>query len=374
VAHELVFRLPALPERVWDALTNPAKLSAWFGVTDLVPEPGRRFTITPRAVTGLDGPITGEVLAVDEHRLVMLWRTGAGELVMTWLVEAGRGGSVLTVTQSGGLGSGGPEQTYEALFDEHLRGFLRTGMLSRIQPPPRPSQDPLAELGLDPEPDSSPVALFKALSKPKQPRERRRPRGVFIAFLAGIVVALVVIAWAATSSGTLPSWGAPGQQGQPLANDTHSDQPSPSESGTRAGNPVGPGATDTPAAAPSAGPEGAATAAPTTTAAAAPMTVGTSVNDSLLTFTVTVTVRNPAGAAQRWRNARVTLAILDLGVSNVDNPVSWTKHGSIVCFTPSPAVADVGPGAMFSFRFTVTKAASGLLGDVDGAALDDPDC
>jgi uncharacterized protein YndB with AHSA1/START domain len=101
--------LPAAPERVWEALTDPEQLSAWFGArVDLEARPGAtaRFRWT-------DGRERGAVVeTVERHRLLALrWLpferlpnggtapVGTGRIEVT-LEPDGRG-TLLTVIEWG---------------------------------------------------------------------------------------------------------------------------------------------------------------------------------------------------------------------------------------------------------------------------------
>jgi uncharacterized protein YndB with AHSA1/START domain len=431
--HELAFQLPSLPERVWDALTNPVKVAGWFGENDLAAQAGHRFTIRPRPASGFDGPITGEVLAVDApNRLVMRWRTSSGDLVMSWLVEPGKGGTRLRVIQTSVLGPGrvheaafvGAQEIYRTLFDEQLRGFLRSGMLGRLQPPPRPKGPAsLFEPAVHPEPESSPVAAFNAIEPESSPvaafnaiepesspvaafdaiapnPERRRDwepgphqnpdrpwsRGVVIAICAGVALAVALGGWAVAAH-PLKTWGAPGPQGKEIsaAIDTTSgtDVTAPGDPGASGGSagsgrPAAPGDPGGPVA---PGPGGSGTqpvtplpSDPTGTAGTlAAMTVGFEfLSTSLLGYTARVTVANPAGDAQSWQNAKVTLTGVNLSVSDVDTNVTYTIGAGVVCFYPSEAVAAVPPGGAVSFSFYVTAPV--VLGTISAAALNDTAC
>jgi uncharacterized protein YndB with AHSA1/START domain len=106
--------LPALPDRVWAALTEAGELSAWFGaeVTGEIREMGR---VTFRWVDGRERPAVIEELE-RPRRLAFRWlpfeRHADGE---TWVVGAGRveisveevpEGSRITVAERGPIGAG----------------------------------------------------------------------------------------------------------------------------------------------------------------------------------------------------------------------------------------------------------------------------
>jgi hypothetical protein len=379
-------------------------VAGWFGENDLVAQAGHRFTIRPRPASGFDGPITGEVLAVEApNRLVMRWRTTSGDLVMTWLVEPGKGGTRLRVIQSSVLGPGraheatfvGTQDVYRTLFDEQLRGFLRSGMLGRIQPPPRPKRPAsLFEPAADPEPESSPVAAFGAVPpdpdrrrdwEPKPHRSPDRPwsRGVVVAICAGVALAVALGSWVVASD-PFSTWAAPGPQGRELSAATDATGTGASASAGDLGGSGGSGRAATqgdPGGPGAAVPGGSGTQpatpqppGPTDTAGTlAAMTVSFEFpSTSLLGYTARVTVTNPAGETQNWQNAKVTLTGLNLIVSNVDTNVTSDIRAGLVCFYPSEAAAAVPPAGTVSFSFAVTAPV--VLGTISAAALNDPAC
>ncbi len=92
--NDLRFDFAALPERVWEAMTNPTKAAGWLP-DGLVAQVGRRFSFP--------GPhrISGEVIAVDPPSRVVLRCRRTTELgapvvesVMTWFVERAPGGTL----------------------------------------------------------------------------------------------------------------------------------------------------------------------------------------------------------------------------------------------------------------------------------------
>jgi uncharacterized protein YndB with AHSA1/START domain len=112
--------LPAEPERVWQALTDPAALCSWFW-------PESAFGTTAEVDLGegyrIDGPkaglsLTGRYLTVDPpKRLVMTWQWAGedgGTMVRIELAPDGEG-TVLTLTHEG-FADG-------TTRDEHVRGW-----------------------------------------------------------------------------------------------------------------------------------------------------------------------------------------------------------------------------------------------------------
>jgi uncharacterized protein YndB with AHSA1/START domain len=108
--------LPAPPARVWEALSVPGQLSAWFGArADIDPRPGGRALFR-----WPDGAERGAVVETAEapRLLVFRWlpfdRRGGGPIR---LIGAGRvrielepheGGTLLTVVEIGVPGAEGP--------------------------------------------------------------------------------------------------------------------------------------------------------------------------------------------------------------------------------------------------------------------------
>lgn len=65
------------PATVWRALTVPDLLAAWLGGEGIRAEAGSRFTAAEDALPSI-GAVDGEVLAVEEERLLRLrWRHSA---------------------------------------------------------------------------------------------------------------------------------------------------------------------------------------------------------------------------------------------------------------------------------------------------------
>jgi len=67
------------PERVWRALTDRQKLSAWLMPNDFEPLLGHRFTFRSKPQPGWDGVTHCEVVELEPpRRLAFTWRGGAG--------------------------------------------------------------------------------------------------------------------------------------------------------------------------------------------------------------------------------------------------------------------------------------------------------
>jgi uncharacterized protein YndB with AHSA1/START domain len=93
--------LPAAPERVWHALTDPAELAAWFWPERLSPA----VSVTTagfRIEAGAAGfAVSGSYVDMDPpHRLVFTWRWDAApaeETLVTVRLEPADGGTLLTL-------------------------------------------------------------------------------------------------------------------------------------------------------------------------------------------------------------------------------------------------------------------------------------
>src|SRR3954451_10896340 len=91
---EFAFEYPALPDRVWEALTNSTKLATWLTDNDFVPVVGHRFMLGADGFPGLLRPVVGEVCDADPpRRRVMRWPGGSSRATVTWLVQPASGGS-----------------------------------------------------------------------------------------------------------------------------------------------------------------------------------------------------------------------------------------------------------------------------------------
>lgn len=96
------------PELVWRALTEPALVARWLGVSDIRAIVGERFAVKPGGPAG-EAPVDCEVLEADpNHLLSYRWRSeGAGEAtvldtVVTWILEpTAEGGTRLRLVHDG---------------------------------------------------------------------------------------------------------------------------------------------------------------------------------------------------------------------------------------------------------------------------------
>ncbi len=97
--------LPAPPARVWEALTQPDQLSAWFGTSaSLDLRPGGNVTFTWDQ-PGVHGTNSGVIEIVDPpHRFVWRWRTGSNDAPATrveFTLDAHPQGTRLRMVESG---------------------------------------------------------------------------------------------------------------------------------------------------------------------------------------------------------------------------------------------------------------------------------
>ncbi len=66
----------APPQRVWQALTDPALLARWLMPNDFEPKVGKRFTFAPDCPASWEGNVACEVLElVPGQRMVWSWHT-----------------------------------------------------------------------------------------------------------------------------------------------------------------------------------------------------------------------------------------------------------------------------------------------------------
>jgi uncharacterized protein YndB with AHSA1/START domain len=104
--------LPAPPDRVWQALTDPAALGEWLmPVEEFAPVPGQRFRLRATPMPGWDGVVHCEVLDVDApRRLSYRWQGSRMRTatVVTWtLTPLDDGGTRLHLHHDGFTGLGG---------------------------------------------------------------------------------------------------------------------------------------------------------------------------------------------------------------------------------------------------------------------------
>lgn len=100
---------PHAPERVWQAIADPAQLSSWLMSTDFEATVGRPYTMRAKPQGGFDGVVTGEVLEVEPPRkLVYSWNGGPlKNTVVVWTLEPRGKGTWLRLEHRGFSGIAG---------------------------------------------------------------------------------------------------------------------------------------------------------------------------------------------------------------------------------------------------------------------------
>lgn len=119
------------PERVWQALTDPALVAQWWAAGDIKPVIGHRFTLD----MGKWGKQPCEVTAVEPGRLLQY--RFALDTTVTWRLESQNQGTLLSLEHSGfdldsplarsafeGMGNGWPTilERPEAVVSETSKG------------------------------------------------------------------------------------------------------------------------------------------------------------------------------------------------------------------------------------------------------------
>jgi uncharacterized protein YndB with AHSA1/START domain len=97
------FDLHHLPEKVWQALTDPALLAEWLlPVTDLELDPGAPFTLKAPPQPGWDGLVHCRFLEIEAQRkLSYTWVVGDIDTVVTFTLTPTTSGTRLGLEQSG---------------------------------------------------------------------------------------------------------------------------------------------------------------------------------------------------------------------------------------------------------------------------------
>ena len=97
------FDLHHLPEKVWQALTDPALLAEWLlPVTDLELDPGAPFTLKAPPQPGWDGIVHCRFLEIEAQRkLSYTWVVGDIDTVVTFTLTPTTSGTRLGLEQSG---------------------------------------------------------------------------------------------------------------------------------------------------------------------------------------------------------------------------------------------------------------------------------
>ncbi|MFK3979856.1 SRPBCC domain-containing protein [Micromonospora sp. NPDC050397] len=349
--------------RVWRALTDAQLIGQWLGATDLQPEAGAPFELTPIDLPGVEGEVNGAVVEIVEpHLLVVRWREdGVRVLVRFELVDTEEG-SRLTVRQSGtdGHWTSEQEQQRQQAYEQLLAGPLPAVL------------DWLAFREVDFTSDGTPAVGAAATGVEPGATERGRPvrRRLVGGLIAAAIVlggALVVVALARPSHDTTttaaqepgvvtsgPADAAP--SGTPATSGTaappsRTGAPPPSASATVSANPsvtASPGSPPPPQA-PAGPPAGGAAAPPAQPNLEARYTRASS---ELLGYTGEIVVSNSGSAAAgQW----VVTVVLHGGATVAD--VSGANHqqkGRTVTFTGGTVAA----GAAARFTFQVNAALS----------------
>jgi hypothetical protein len=404
--YELDFEYPALPERVWAALTDPAKVRSWLGDA-------------------------GSVVAVDKQQVVLELASGGQSARARLLVEPASGGSRLRVRHSGELWAA---QIYEDLFARRLAQVLRGGLIAHILPrrgfgaaaPARTGPPAVVAPAVVPPAVVPPAVVPPAVVPPAvvppavvppavvPPAVVRPVVAVPAVAVPPAVVPAAVVPAAVVPSAVVPPVVVPRATVVPVAAPLRADRPqstvrwpwmivavaalaaagfglywfvgvAPSHTsaahdpstavkdpairgGPHAVTPVG-GPARSGALNSTVPVSGAMSAVPTSATAdtATPLTVSYAVSArSVAGYSVTVSVYNPSGVAQDWSTVRVQYAGVNVAVSKVTPTV---QHSGPGCFYPSASVRTVAAGVTFHFSFTVTAVAGTLLGDVRNVSL-----
>jgi uncharacterized protein YndB with AHSA1/START domain len=114
--------LPAPPENVWAALTDPAAISEWLmATTDFVPRIGASFRMKTGRLAA-EGWVRAEVLELDQpRRMVWAWSVDAAEpTTVTFELTPVAEGTLLRLTHVGDI-------------DSAIGGLLEEGWPTRIE-------------------------------------------------------------------------------------------------------------------------------------------------------------------------------------------------------------------------------------------------
>jgi len=374
---DLRFDYAALPERIWEAMTNPTKAAAWLP-DGLAAEIGRRFTLPGSG-------LSGEVIAVDPpSRVALRWRQPVEpghehlESVMTWVVARAPGGASVRVILppiDDPAVAADLVAALRTLFDERLRSVLRSHAPASTARDPAPvhlaspvlidAATPIGALGgageAVVEGGSQAVSVWPVLRKTKGRPKKSGPRRRIGTALAYRLVAVIAIAAAGVAitfgASAIPWANAPGEStlgddvaatGSPVTSDAAQANPG--------GNVSGPVSAATPGGTITSGSTGSPVTIPTVTAPPLipPLTVSLQVVDEILGYTVNATITNPAGAAQSWLNLRVHIDGVPL-ITVLGSLVALLLPGNDPCFAPAVATS-VGAGQTLQFSFKVTGA------------------
>ena len=114
--------LPAPPEKVWAALTDPAAISEWLMATaDFEPRIGASFRMKTGSLAA-DGWVRAEVLELDpSRRMVWAWSVDAAEpTTVTFELTPVAEGTLLRLTHVGDI-------------DPAIGGLLEEGWPTRVE-------------------------------------------------------------------------------------------------------------------------------------------------------------------------------------------------------------------------------------------------
>ena len=115
-------------ERVWQALTNPKALAAWYADNDFQPVVGHRFEFRTEPGPTFDGRLTCEVIAIEApYRLAYTFIGGAmkRETVVTWTLTPEGNGTRLQLEHAGFIG-------FRAILVSHILGRGWQNFLRRL--------------------------------------------------------------------------------------------------------------------------------------------------------------------------------------------------------------------------------------------------
>lgn len=99
--------LPAPPEKVWRALTQPHLIEEWLMKNDFKAVEGHRFTLSRQPSPDVNVVIDCEVIAIEPNRaLSYRWSAYGTDTVVTFALTPIEAGTMLRVEQAGF----GPEQ------------------------------------------------------------------------------------------------------------------------------------------------------------------------------------------------------------------------------------------------------------------------
>jgi len=388
----LEFSFPAPLERVWQALTDQRQLGVWLMETDFAPIVGHRFMFRPGGLRGFQGPISGVVLECEApaseafRRLVMRWRSGQTQSLVTWLVTPSAGGCRLRVTQSDVPGSPAPPadlvETYGLVFGERLRSIVVN------------ATDPVGTAGGE-RPVGTPGGARPvgtpggALVGRGQGAARAAPWPAWVRLplrgpwrVVAAVATLLVVAGVVTtgvwvilpehrysrgtgSTGVAPATGGLGSAGASGPTGGAGSTSRPSGPGNPAPGGPGPDSTGPPATLPN----------PTSTPAPAPAPghpIATyRVRDEvpLSRYVIDVTVTNDGGSAFTGWTVAIALSGQNLIVAASSKYVTQDVMGGKYVFEPTAEIETVGPGQSVAFTISVTGLFSGVAScTIDGRA------